>query len=108
LRAALNLGLNHLRQKRRWNMTSADVLDVDENLLPTSGGADLLVARETSARVRKAALSLSERQREVLLLRIDGALSFAEIGATLEITEGNAKAHFHLAVKGLRELLGTE
>ena len=108
LRAALNTGLNHSRQKRRWNMTSSDVLDVDEKLLPTSGEADALVAKETAARVRKAALSLSDRQRDVLLLRVDGALSFADIGATLEITEGNAKSHFHLAVKSLRELLGAD
>ena len=48
-------------------------------------------------------LCLPTRQREVFTLRIDAGLPFAEVAATLGITEGNAKAHFHHAVKRLKE-----
>jgi RNA polymerase sigma-70 factor (ECF subfamily) len=52
---------------------------------------------------RRAVLSLPRRQREVFTLRIDGGLSFAEVAAALGITEGNAKTHFHHALKRLKE-----
>ena len=46
---------------------------------------------------------LPKRQREVLLLRIDGDLPFAEIAETLGITEVNAKVNFHHAVQKLKD-----
>jgi DNA-binding NarL/FixJ family response regulator len=46
------------------------------------------------------AVELGERVPE---LRIDGGLPFAEIATTLGISEGNAKSHFHYAVKRLRD-----
>jgi RNA polymerase sigma-70 factor, ECF subfamily len=58
---------------------------------------------ENDALVRRAVLTLPRRQREVFTLRIDGGLPFAEIAITLGISEGNAKSHFHYAVKRLRD-----
>ena len=58
---------------------------------------------QAEATTRRAVLRLPRRQREVLTLRIDGGLPFAEVATTLGITEGNAKTHFHYAVKRLRE-----
>src|SRR6267143_1344453 len=52
--------------------------------------------------LREAIARLPRRQREVLLLRIDGDLPFAEIAATLGITEVNAKVNFHHAVQKLK------
>ncbi|MGZ6070466.1 MAG: RNA polymerase sigma factor, partial [Myxococcaceae bacterium] len=48
------------------------------------------------------------RQREVFALRVDGELPFAEVARVLDITENNAKVHFHHAVRRLRERLGGE
>jgi RNA polymerase sigma-70 factor (ECF subfamily) len=57
-------------------------------------------------RLLRAALGrLPKRQREVVSLRIDAELSFAEIGESLGITENNAKVSFHHGVRRLRALL---
>src|SRR5207237_1005501 len=53
----------------------------------------------------EAVARLPRRQREVLLLRIDGDLPFAEIAQTLRITEVNAKVNFHHAVQKLKQLV---
>jgi RNA polymerase sigma-70 factor (ECF subfamily) len=54
---------------------------------------------------RSAVLQLPRGQREVLTLRVDGELAFAEIAEILGISENNAKVHFHHAVKRLKALV---
>jgi len=63
---------------------------------------------QATARVRAAVLRLPRRQREVLTLRLDAELPFAEIGETLGITGNAAKVSFHLAARRLRAELGQE
>jgi RNA polymerase sigma-70 factor (ECF subfamily) len=58
--------------------------------------------------MRAAVLDLPRRQREVLTLRIDAELSFAEVGEVLGITESNARVHFHHAARRLRAVLAPE
>ncbi len=58
--------------------------------------------REQQGVLREAVARLPRRQREVLLLRIDGDLPFAEIASALGITETNAKVNFHHAVQKLK------
>jgi RNA polymerase sigma-70 factor (ECF subfamily) len=53
-------------------------------------------------------LQLPRGQREVLTLRIDGDLPFAEIAEILGISENNAKVHFHHAVKRLKLLMAAK
>jgi len=55
--------------------------------------------------LRLAIAKLPPRQREVLLMRVDGDLPFAEIATALEITEVNAKVNFHHAVQRLKRLI---
>jgi RNA polymerase sigma-70 factor (sigma-E family) len=66
---------------------------------PTVGGA----RRDA---VREALLRLSERQREVLVLRYYLDWSEAQIADALGITRGAVKAHAHRGSVALRELLG--
>jgi RNA polymerase sigma-70 factor (ECF subfamily) len=66
---------------------------------------ELLSRAEDARRMRAAVVELPRRQREVLTLRIDGDLPFAEVAKVLGITENNAKVHFHHAVRRLRELV---
>lgn len=101
LRIAVNLGKNSVRDTARWEWAPVDVLDRERS---EAGRAhDLLERREQEALTRRAVLHLPSRQREVFTLRIDAGLPFAEIAEALEISEGNAKAHFHHAVKRLKE-----
>ncbi len=55
--------------------------------------------------IRNAVRALPERQREVLLLRIDGELSFKEIAAELGIPLGTALTWMHAATMKLKDLL---
>jgi RNA polymerase sigma-70 factor (sigma-E family) len=56
--------------------------------------------------VRAALLQLSERQREVLVLRHYLDWSEAQIADALDISPGSVKAHAHRGSTALRELLG--
>lgn len=99
----VNLAKNHLRDTARFDRSE----DAQERELTSAeAGADArMEAVQQQKATREAVAKLPRRQREVLLLRIDGDLPFAEIAATLGITEGNAKVNFHHAVRKLKELV---
>lgn len=100
LRIAVNLAKNHVRDTGRWHLAPVESLEAQAS--PASAH-EALERAQAEALTRTAVLELPRRQREVFTLRIDAGLSFAEVGETLGITEGNAKSHFHLAVKRLKE-----
>ena len=64
--------------------------------------------RGTAADVRRAVRALPEGPRTVLLLRIEGELSFREIAGELNIPLGTALTWMHAATVRLRKLLGGE
>jgi RNA polymerase sigma-70 factor (ECF subfamily) len=103
LRIAINLGKNHARQERRWQRTSIKALDGCPS--PGPSAFDALDRAQRQLLARSAVLQLPRGQREVLTLRIDGELAFAEIAEILGISENNAKVHFHHAVKKLKVLV---
>ena len=99
-RIVVNLAKNHLRDTARFDR-SAEAQDREAP--PTAPDAhDRLEEAERQKVLREAIARLPRRQREVLLLRIDGDLPFAEVAATLGITEVNAKVNFHHAVQKLK------
>ncbi|MFZ5442615.1 MAG: RNA polymerase sigma factor [Myxococcota bacterium] len=100
LRIAVNLAKNHARDTSRWHLVPVDALD---GQAAAATAQDALERAQQEALTRRAVLLLARRQREVFTLRIDAGLSFAEVAETLGITEGNAKSHFHHAVKRLKE-----
>jgi RNA polymerase sigma-70 factor (ECF subfamily) len=105
-RIAINVGKNHVRDGSRW--LRAPLEAAVERPQPTPDAQARLERAEAERRVRQAVLQLPRRQREVFALRVDAGLSFAEVAAALGITEGNAKAHFHYALKRLREVCAAE
>ncbi len=105
-RIVVNLAKNHLRDTARFDR-SDEASEIEAE--PTSPEAhDRLEAAERQKAVRAAIANLPKRQREVLLLRIDGDLPFAEVASTLGITEVNAKVNFHHAVQKLKEWVKSE
>jgi RNA polymerase sigma-70 factor (ECF subfamily) len=56
-------------------------------------------------RVREALSKLPSKRRQVVLLRLDAGLSYAEIAQVVGSTEGSARVLVHLALKELREAL---
>lgn len=106
LRITLNLVKNQVRDARRW--TAADGAALERLADPHSGALARLEEAERRRRTRAAVLELPRRQREIVSLRIDAELPFAEIGRALGITENNAKVQFHLALRRLRERAAEE
>ena len=105
-RIVVNLAKNHLRDISRFDRGEEAQ---DREAEPTAPDAESrMEAARRQKLLREAVARLPRRQREVLLLRIDGDLPFAEIARTLDITEGNAKGNFHHAVQKLKELLRGE
>lgn len=101
IRVAVNLGRNHRRDAGRWGPAApATTL----RAVPAGGPAqpETLIRAEAAARMRAAVLRLPPRQREVLTLRVDAELPFAEIAAALDLTENAARVTFHHAMKRLR------
>jgi RNA polymerase sigma-70 factor, ECF subfamily len=105
IRIAVNLGKNHLRDSTRFRLVALDAAGEDRLASRTAGAAEELERAEQAARVRAAVLRLPRRQREVLTMRIDAELPFAEIAEALEITENAARVNFHHATRRLRELV---
>jgi RNA polymerase sigma-70 factor (ECF subfamily) len=108
LRIASNLSKNELRRAwRRREFTPEE--DGDDSLGRLGATAedsfDALASKRARAVLRDAVDSLSERQREVALLRIYEDLSFAEVGSCCGISANNAKVNFHHAVRNIRKFL---
>jgi len=106
LRVALNLGKNHARDTRRWRRERVEAAEGAVPVPPV--GAAHLERQERERALHAAVLRLPRRQREVLTLRIDGELGFAEIAGLLGITESAARVNFHHAVKRLRDIVAGE
>lgn len=67
---------------------------------------DELRGVHAARRVQEALASMPGKRREAALLRLDAGLSYAEIAAALDSTEGSARVMVHAALKELREQLG--
>lgn len=107
VRIAVNLAKNHRRDAVR--VLRAPLEDLERQVSAEGPDArDALLHREAELRMRAAVLSLPSRQREVLTLRIDAELPFAEIALALGITENAAKVSFHHATRALRAALAAE
>jgi RNA polymerase sigma-70 factor, ECF subfamily len=105
IRIAVNLAKNHLRNERRFDRAAIAALGPAE-VAPV--GADELLRAERARRLRAEVLRLPRRQREVVTLRIDAELPFADIAGVLGITENAAKVTFHHGSRRLREALRSE
>jgi RNA polymerase sigma-70 factor (ECF subfamily) len=103
VRIAVNLGKNQVRDAGRWAKAPVEVLEAERSV--EASPQEKLERAEAQQRTREAVLDLPKRQREVLSLRVDGDLPFAEVARLLGISEANAKTHFHYAVKRLKELV---
>lgn len=103
-KVALNVARSHAREGKRWRLLPLPSILTFAD--PKPSVQVQLEEDEARRRARDEVAKLPKRQREVLLLRIDAELSFAQIAQALETTENNAKVCFHLAVKTLRQRLG--
>ena len=98
-RIASNLARNHHRDRTRVTWVEAD-----ENHNPSEPQVvEALSNQDRRSKIQDAVEGLAPRQQAVLKLRVYQDLSFKEIAAREGITPGNARVHYHLAVKALKE-----
>jgi RNA polymerase sigma-70 factor (ECF subfamily) len=105
-RIGANLSLNHIRDHARFVDESAAASEDPDSRGAAPDVQLQLEAAEMSQAVREAVALLPTKQRMTLELRVYEELSFRDIAAALDTTEGAAKVNFHYAVKRLRDLLG--
>lgn len=97
-----NRARDQLRRKRRQaNQPLA------ESHGPTSSDdpSSELIGCEESVRVFEALAKLSYEQREVFVLRVQGAMKFREIAALFGVSTGTVQSRYRYAIRKLRMLL---
>lgn len=102
-RIGANLALNHLRDHARFVDEEAPASGDDSQEAPEAHIA--LEIEEDARALRLAVAELPTKQRMTLELRVFEEMSFKDIAAALETTEGAAKVNFHYAVRRLKSLL---
>jgi RNA polymerase sigma-70 factor (ECF subfamily) len=103
-RITVNLAKNQLRFHASKTFQDVDDLTLSR---PAEGEARLQRKAERDA-MRCAIAELPDKQRRCLLLRIDGDLSFREIGEAVGCSEGSARVNYHHGLRALRESLNAE
>jgi RNA polymerase sigma-70 factor (ECF subfamily) len=104
-RIAINLSLNHVRDRAREQPTDDEALAARAETTRATG-PQRIIDGEDQARLRAAIEALPPKQRLVLELRIYDELPFREVAELADCSENAAKVNFHYAVRRLRELLG--
>ncbi|HWR90227.1 MAG TPA: RNA polymerase sigma factor [Dissulfurispiraceae bacterium] len=96
---AINTCISHVRKK------GYDEREVDDTIAGEQQGAlSELIEKEKKEYIKECLSSLPERQRAALVLRVYEGLSCAETASVMGCSEGAVKAHYHHAVKKLRNL----
>ncbi len=108
VRVAVNLAKNHRRDALRVLRAPLEDAEAEHAGVTEATAAESLLHKERELRLRAAVLLLPRRQREVLTLRLDAELPFAEIADALGITENSAKVSFHHATRALRAAFALE
>ncbi|MFP2911460.1 RNA polymerase sigma factor [Pyxidicoccus sp. 3LFB2] len=91
------------RAARTWQAEAPDAARVESVSSPAAASAvDQLLEREQQRRVREALLELPDKFREVLLLRFDQELDYAEISRIVGRNEATVRSRVFHGLKKLR------
>jgi RNA polymerase sigma-70 factor (ECF subfamily) len=97
------------REERALGLPDRSALELAERLFARGSSPSAGLQRdEVRSRVRAALAALSERDREVLVLRHLEELSAREAGQVLGLSEGAVRVRHLRALHRLRDLLGPE
>lgn len=98
-RTARNLALDHVRKRAKASPLEADAVALVDD--PGDG----LRSSEEAARLSAALLALPDEQREVVLLKVYDALTFARIAALTGAPLGTVQSRYRYGMARLRQLL---
>lgn len=97
-----NRALDVQRKERRIPVTR----DVELDSLPDAQvQSDRLVALESMAQLDELLEKLTVQQRNFIVLRFQGGLSYREIAHIADTTVSNVGFHLHMGLKQLRQLM---
>jgi RNA polymerase sigma-70 factor, ECF subfamily len=107
MRIAVNLVRDHQRSMKLRFWKRAPMLDAAEmsDRLPDSGRSTehRLIAREQVAIVWRAVQRLSERQRDIFLLRFVEELELPEIAEAMQLNLNTVKSHLYRALSAVKQ-----
>ena len=107
-RIAHNLIIDHFRQEKQLNICSTDSFSIpllNSSRYSESNIEDMLVQDQIYADVRNLIDYLPEEQKEVILLRHYGDLSFKEIAEHTNVSINTALGRMRYALINLRRLI---
>ena len=106
-RIATNVCLDFLRSKSRKQQVSLTVSDDDDDDAqldipdPSSAPEQQLIKKISMQSVEEGLKTLPDKQRQILVMRELGGMSYAEIGKALSLEEGTVKSRIFRARKRL-------
>lgn len=108
IRIAHNLVIDHFRKEKQMNAVSNDNTEVDlfnSRKFSDRNVEELIVTRQIKAELRELINRLPADQREVVLLRHFGELSFKEIAQQTDVSINTALGRMRYALINLRKLI---
>lgn len=101
-RVCKNRAIDLRREQARLHSISQDEAS------PESGPSSSVERRQSLSRVQSIVSELPEHQRQALLLKFSGELSYKEIAEVMELSVGNVGFILHTAIQKVRERLALE
>ena len=108
IRIAHNLIIDHFRKEKQMNAISNDDSEVDlfnSKKLSDSNIEELIINSQIKSEIRILINELPDDQREVVLLRHYGGLSFREIADQTDVSINTALGRMRYALINLRKLI---
>jgi len=108
IRIAHNLIIDHFRKEKQMNAISNDDSEVDlfnSKKLSDSNIEELIINNQIKSEIRILINELPDDQREVVLLRHYGGLSFKEIANQTDVSINTALGRMRYALINLRKLI---
>ncbi len=107
IRIAHNMCVDHFRKKKRMPVIRTNEEEDIFNVLPFSdpGAEEAMIRRQSHSQVREMLDMLSPEQREVIILRHFGGLSFKEIAAQTDVSINTALGRMRYGLINLRKMM---
>ncbi|MCD4709479.1 MAG: sigma-70 family RNA polymerase sigma factor [Bacteroidales bacterium] len=108
IRIAHNLIIDHFRKEKQMNAISNDDSEVDlfnSKKLSDENIEELIIHSQIKLKIRTLINELPDDQREVVLLRHYGGLSFKEIADQTDVSINTALGRMRYALINLRKLI---
>jgi RNA polymerase sigma-70 factor (ECF subfamily) len=106
LGAYLFTSLRHTAQKMATRARGQPIADTQLAADAAVTGSECPDESPRHERIRRCLACLPLKQREIIAIKIDGGLTFAQIGEVLGVSPNTAASRYRLALEKLRSALG--